>query len=258
MQAYQKFISGRHGAITLKPGSYKWIGYDRKENFVANKKRLKFYIDNPIEYNINNQLFRSKFNFNNLENKKVDIYLGCSHTFGTGHLWEHTWPYLVSQHSNNTIINLGVPGGGIETSYILLKKFITKFKVVNVFHYQPIYSRYHYYENGIHKTYRLTNESNRFNPFGDRLKKKYLIKDEIILHNHFRSVDACKGVCSSYNANYYHLYDWFNENTTNLKANYYLQDVKDLLNDIPARDLLHYPLNLVKKISNKFIEKLNE
>jgi hypothetical protein len=245
---FENFFNSNHIRKVPKPGPHLWIGLDSYENFQSNKKKLKYYIDNPIEYRINKDFYRNKFNFEDLENQAVDLYLGCSHTFGVGHHWKHTWPFLVSQHTNNTVVNLGVPGSGIDISYINLKKYIDRFNVKNVFHFQPIYPRYYVY-NGIHNTVSVTNKSTPY--FNDNYKKESLVKNETIVFNHFRCVDAITGICLSKNVNYFHLYDWFNEDT--LTVNY-----ENYLTDIPARDLSHYPLSLVQMISKKFIEKVDE
>jgi len=245
---FENFFNSNHIRKVPKPGPHLWFGLDSYENFQSNKKKLKYYLDNPIEYSINKDFYRNKFNFEDLENQAVDLYLGCSHTFGVGHHWKHTWPFLVSQHTNNTVVNLGVPGSGIDISYINLKKYIDRFNVKNVFHFQPIYPRYYVY-NGIHNTVSVANMSSPY--FNDIYKKESLVKNETIVFNHFRCVDAITGICLSKNVNYFHLYDWFNED--NLTINY-----QNYLTDIPARDLSHYPLSLVQMISKKFIEKVDE
>ena len=251
---FENFFNSNHIRKVPKPGPHLWMGLDSYKNFQSNKKKLKYYLDNPIEYRINKDFYRydnslrNKFNFEDLENQAVDLYLGCSHTFGVGHHWKHTWPFLVSQHTNNTVVNLGVPGSGIDISYINLKKYIDRFNVKNVFHFQPIYPRYYVY-NGIHNTVSVANMSSPY--FNDIYKKESLVKNETIVFNHFRCVDAITGICLSKNVNYFHLYDWFNEDDS-------IVNYENYSTDIPARDLRHYPLSLVHKISEKFIEKVEE
>tara|TARA_S200002703_G_scaffold158632_1_gene169538 strand:+ start:724 stop:1488 length:765 start_codon:yes stop_codon:yes gene_type:complete len=231
---------------TRKPGSYLWCGLDSSENFELNKNKLNYYLENPIEYHLNEDCFRSKVNFDDLKGKTVDLYIGCSHTFGTGHNWKNTWPYLVSKHTNNHIVNLGVPGGGVDISYINLKKYIDKFKVKNVFHYQPIYSRYYLFD-GFHQTHNIISSSTPY--FSDFYKKHSLVKDESIVYNHYRCIDACKGICSEKKVNYLHINDFQGKNDP-------ITVFDDYINDIPARDLRHLPVSVMKKISKLFIEKL--
>jgi hypothetical protein len=248
--SYTRFLNSKDSRKIFRSGTHLWLGLDSFENFQTNKSKLSYYLDFPIEYRINKSLFRSKNEFVDYKDKAVDLYIGCSHTFGIGHHWHHTWPYLVSQHTNNLIINLGVPGCGVDISYINLKKYINKFNVKNVFHFQPIYPRYYIYD-GEHKTISLLNKTKSTLFFSSKYKINSLSKDESIIYNHFRCVDAIKGVCLNNNVKYFHLYDWFNEDDS-------IVNYENYSTDIPARDLRHYPLSLVHKISEKFIEKVEE
>lgn len=259
--AYKEFLFRRHSSFNISAGKYKWWGLDSKKNFDKNIHKLGFYVDNPIEYSINRQLFRCEFDFDkNAEGMDVDIAVGCSHTFGTGHLLENTWPNIVSKYTGRKVINLGCPGHGVETSYINLKKYIEFFNVKNVFHYQPIYSRYYVYD-GVHNSFILTTETSNFNKtsWSEEYIKTWLISDELILHNHYKLVDACKGVCSFNNINYLHLNDIPSNgvfDTSKGIASGYWRVNSEIEGDIVARDLFHYTVAGMKEIANNFIDRL--
>ena len=125
---FNKYTVLIHSGGPAINGEVKWVGADFESTFEENIKKypeyLQYYVDNPITYKVNKQYFRSTFDFKPNKKKKVNLFLGCSHTFGIGLHWEHTWPYLLSQNLDEDIINLGVPGGCMEVSYINLKRFI--------------------------------------------------------------------------------------------------------------------------------------
>lgn len=139
-------------------------GFDTKASLDYHIKRYPRIFDyytkkeNAFDYSINEAGFRSNWEYNK-ENKKkkVNIYLGCSHTFGLGHDVDNMW---VGQCNRGTskyeniksirdlpaIMNLAQPGQGIENSYFALRTYISQFKVKNIFHFQNAYARYGYYE----------------------------------------------------------------------------------------------------------------
>jgi len=241
---YIEFLLKRHFSTVAKSGKYLWLASDSEKNFNLHKEQLSFYIDNPIEYNINKQFFRSEFDFDVNRNLEVDLYLGCSHTFGFGHLWKHSWPYLVSQHTNNTIINLGVNGAGTEMAYINLKKYIDRFDVKNVFHYQPIYPRFYYFKGGHYSIHadKPAKSWNSYGPYGEETVKYYFTKEEIILHNHTKHIDGCRGICSQRGINYYHIHD---------EPQYEKIGIK-----IPARDRKHRSNRYLKALARDFIKMM--
>lgn len=255
---YQEFLNKDHGFLFKAAGTYRWWRNDSRKHFHRNIEKLKYYIDYPITYKINKQLYRSEFDFDDIKGKDVDLALGCSHTLGVGHTLENTWPYRLSKKTNRTIINLGLSGSGAEMAYLNLKRFISFFNVKNVFHFQPIYSRYYFFDGNLHKTFLVTKSDLDSIPYKEDYVKKILVSDEFIYHNHFRSIDACKGVCNDYGANYYHI----NEGPEN-REYFWGRGVSDahfksevLENDIPARDLAHFSVNTLKAFADKFYEML--
>ena len=230
-----------------------WYGFDSKDNFEKNLKnnfdKLEYYLLNPINYNWNQDKFRADFEFTPNKKLDVDIYLGCSHTAGIGHLWKHTWPYHVSQFTNNKIVNLGIGGKGIEVSFINLSKYIDYFNVKNVFHYQPIYARYTYPYKGqignvLIQNVNLNTRNEDYIPWRKKYIKEELLNDDYIVYNHYKHIMCIAGLCKHHNIPYFHQYKTPDVNETN--------------DTIIARDLTHYNTTQLKQISNDFINKIKE
>lgn len=80
------------------------------DSFARSKlEEYNWLIDNSvasIDYKINNSGFRCE-NFNN---DAGIIFVGCSHTYGTGMPVEDIWPSLVADRFNMQSWNLGTPG----------------------------------------------------------------------------------------------------------------------------------------------------
>ena len=113
------------------------------ENF---PKVFQRYVDTPLSYSVNAEGFRSDFEYHKRKEKEVDIFLGCSHTFGIGHYEKEVWTSIVSNYTGNTQINLGKPSTGIGTHYYSLLQYIDYYKVRNVFMFAPIVPRYSYFD----------------------------------------------------------------------------------------------------------------
>ncbi|MDC6464796.1 hypothetical protein PQZ39_00030 [bacterium] len=141
-----------HANSTLE---WEFLGIDTEENFNNRLKKenhpdLIYYQKNPIEYRLNNYGFRSDDDF--FEGDEGNIFLGCSHTFGTGHYIENVWSYLVNKAVGGKFLNLGVAGSSIATGFRMLNYWLDKFEVKNIFIYYPHKYRYEFY-NGVHFTY---------------------------------------------------------------------------------------------------------
>lgn len=228
-----------------------WYGVDSAANFQKNLEfnfaKLKYYLQNPVLYNWNKDKFRADFEF--IPNKKleVDIYLGCSHTTGIGHLWENTWPYQVSKFTGNKIVNLGVGGKGIEVSFINLSKYIKYFKVRNVFHFQPIYGRYCYPYKGeignvLIQNVNLKTRDEDYIPWRKKYIKEELLNEEYIVYNHYRNIMSIEGLCKNHGIPYFHSF-----NTPNINISE---------ETIYARDLIHFNSTQLKEIANNFINRI--
>ena len=250
-------------------GKYlEWLGNDYESTFKENYKKypeyLEYYIKYPIKYYINKQYFRSKFDFEPDKSKKVNIFLGCSHTFGIGLHWEHTWPVLLSEKIGGEFINLGIPGGSIEASYITLKRFIDMYDVQNVFHLQPVYARFLAFDKGKLSSFIAIQENifRMLRVFFTEYYVKNLFHDpDYMVYSHIKYMENIKYICQKRNIPYFynHIVPYFTPpGHPSLKKLLIGQRKMDWKNNILARDLSHPPLSSTKKIADKFFKFVTE
>lgn len=111
--------------------SYQWINGDTEEQYIKSTKMgvVHTYKADDVYYNMNKHGFRCD-NFNTMKfGIKSVIYLGCSHTFGTGLPEEDCWTYKVHKRieevDNTTYnyINFGSVGCGIDYYMHLMPYF---------------------------------------------------------------------------------------------------------------------------------------
>lgn len=145
----------RFGSRTLL-----WFPMDTQELFEENclkyenendeyiKKSLEYYKSNPITYVTNNEVFRdSDLNY---KPNEVDVFIGCSYTFGIGVSSEHLWVNKVSSYFDFPTINAGVPGSGPITQFRVLALLSRRFKIRRVYHYTDFYqSRFEWYKSDL-------------------------------------------------------------------------------------------------------------
>ena len=91
-----------------------WVGMDTLKRFEKNKTKhpdnfsIKHYTEHPIVYSVNNDFYRTPDDFNS--NELGNMYLGCSHTFGTGLYLEDIWAYKLNSIIGGKFWNLGIFG----------------------------------------------------------------------------------------------------------------------------------------------------
>lgn len=130
----------------------KWIETDSREAFIKNTKlypdnpSIKYYLENPITYNLNDYGFRTPDNFDSKHSG--NIFLGCSHTFGTGHYLENTWSYKLNREIGGKFWNLSAGGSSYMYAFRIFMHYIDKLKADNVFFFGPHKTRYEYYDKG--------------------------------------------------------------------------------------------------------------
>lgn len=124
-------------ARTIRYYSGYWEGTDTPQLWEINSKRYEdtptvlYYLENPISYDRNSHNFRTPDEFNTEE--PGNIFLGCSHTFGTGHHLENVWSYKLSKDIGGKFFNLAQGGHGAFTCYRLFRHWVDKLNVENVF-----------------------------------------------------------------------------------------------------------------------------
>ena len=139
---------------TYEPNrTHYWIPSDSKERFILSlqenpkNKNLHYYIENPIEYKLNNFGFRTPDDFNSID--EGNVFIGCSHTMGIGLHLENVWSYKLNQILGGKFWNLAIGGTGVQTHFRILFAFCKKLKIKNIFHYAPKYPRYEFFINNV-------------------------------------------------------------------------------------------------------------
>ena len=214
---------------------FPFIPSDSEEVFKMNLDKfpdsphLLTYKKYPIEYSVNNYGFRTPDYFFNGDTGTV--YLGCSHTFGTGHHLHDIWSTkLHNKFGEGKFFNLSCGSIGLTSQYSFLKYFSEKLNIKNVFHYYPdeCFYRYEFLDGGGNTDiFNVNNTDTAASPFF----KKYLTHPpHNSLHN-LSYLDAIKNVCKEIGCDYYLYTKTYMSEDKIVDA--YSEDKR------PARDLMH-------------------
>ena len=258
-----------HDSSSVKERLWKWSGSDQKVRFENNLKDpvlelyLKPYIDNPIEYRLNKQMLRCSIEIEQFKNKPVDLFLGCSHMFGTGHHEENTIPFLVSKHTNNLALNLALGGAGIELSYLRLLKFVRTLNVQNVFHYQPAYPRYAYYKDNRMLTWIMGQDEKEMRErYGEEYVYDNYMQSGREKYEYMKFLKLIMFETNLLNIPYYHLSSAEGNQNKNSYAGAHRGNMSVakafIKNDMAARDLLHKSVNQLKNIADCFVKDFKQ
>ena len=213
-----------------------------------NNKTLLYYLDNPIEYRVNDVGFRTDSSFNT--DKAGNVFLGCSHTLGIGNHLEDVWSYKLNKVIGGEFFNLGAPGHGILTSLRLLRYWSTKLNIKNIFHYQPIYHRYEFYKpNKVIHMFGVTDLEN----IKDRDLREVLSSDENILELYKNSILAISAIAQSLGINYYYYTPWEATRTDFENSKHTM-----MIPPFRARDLGHHSILENEIIKDNFISSINK
>ena len=214
-----------------------WCGTDTAERWQQNQSNPQFayYVDNPVHYQINPEYFRSEHSYTELisDQTPVNIFLGCSHTFGVGHLEHNVWHHTITANTGVTPVNLALPGAGVEFSQMILMRYIDQLNVSAVYHFQPIYSRW------------LFRSRDRFVTIRpDRITDSFVQNNLSDPHytelSHYRNVKAIQQMCSERQIDYWHTDGDSMETDLNISMT---GSVHWSESDIPARDGVHFPVS---------------
>ena len=132
-----------------------WNGTDNEPQWeetlkeYPNDASVKYYLENPIHYKKNTNFFRSPDNYDTQE--RGNMFLGCSHTFGTGHHLENVWSYKLSKYLGGKFFNLANGGAGFMYQYRVFKHWIDKLNVDNVFMFQQESPRWDLYGKNLNR-----------------------------------------------------------------------------------------------------------
>jgi hypothetical protein len=240
--------------LTKPSNTYGWIPMDTKELFDENLKKypgnnsLKYYLENPIEYKLNNYGFRTPDDFNSED--RGNLFLGCSHTFGIGHHLENTWAYKVNQHVGGKFWNVGIGGSGVMTHYRILSQLYKKLKIKNIFHYAPTYCRYEFIIDNNPESFSVMDMDDLGNVIIDGshlnlgdLTERSLINEDQLQMTYNTHINAIRWLSHQIGC------DYFLVNIVN-----FYDDMKTLR----ARDLTHYSVGIEDELSKFFIAMYNE
>ena len=171
-------------------------------------------------------------NLHKYESSKV-VALGCSNTFGIGHLYKNTWPYKLGEFLNTPVNNLGIPGGSIMGLYRVFKGYLDSgLKAEKVFIWAPPHTRSEYFYEEDGKTFiKILTPNTPPNKTEDldldsflKLKTRFEITNEsYIEYSYELNVNAIDSLCLRNNIDLYFLEDpryKFNRGKYNYK-NYY-------------------------------------
>jgi len=197
----------------------------KKNNKIPNNS-IKYYNENPIEYKLNNEKFRTPDDFNSKD--EGNIYLGCSHTFGIGHHLENTWAHKLNQTVGGKFWNLGIAGTGVISHYRILKGYYKELKIKNIFHYAPKYPRFEFIIN--HKPFGFNMGVDNVEYLVGNLFNNSFSNDDQIDFTYTSYIDAIKSLANEIGVNYYLLSEYKLDDTINI----------DDVIKLEARDLEHY------------------
>lgn len=191
-------------------------------------------------------------------NKPVDIYLGCSDTFGTAQFEKYIWPHLVASKLETQYLNLGIPGGSIQTCYQALKVISNHVIVNRIFLLIPSPYRAQLYYRApdavrtmqvgpnFHTVY---TESKEMRDFAELVFEKVYSVEETTMVEFDRNLDAMKGIAAKHKADFYYT----------LNPCLTLENLDINLENNPkdrARDLRHFGKKYQKQIADYFIHKV--
>jgi hypothetical protein len=228
-----------------KNNIHPFIQTDTKERWLQNVKfksnndSLRYYIDNPIEYKLNNAGFRTPDNFNN--NEYGNVFLGCSHTYGTGLHLKDLWSYKLNNVIGGKFWNLGLPSTGVASHFRLLLGYCKELKIKNIFHFAPMYPRYEFIENGAPTGYIVNFAIENWKETFGNLMQNSLITDEQCEMNWLSYTYAIKGLANEIGANYYLI-----EGDTGMH--------NEGDNSLQARDLMHHTTKVHHTIYQDFLK----
>jgi len=224
--------------------SHNFIPTDDENRFNVHLKTqndnvsLRYYLQNPIKYNLNNGGFRTPDDFTSLE--WGNIFLGCSHTFGIGHHLENTWCYKLNNIIGGKFWNMGIPATGVASHFRILFAYYKELKIKNIFHYAPQYPRYEFIERGTPTNYIIADYKEDWKKNFGELMVNSLLTDEQCKMNWLSYTYAIRGLASEIGCNYYLI-----DGSTGWHG-------KD--DSLQARDLLHHTTLYHHSVYQQFLK----
>ena len=273
-----------------------WDDYDCEPLFDYNYEKFpeffQTYKDNPIEYVLTPATkddvcsYRTAIPFDKNKKLKVDLFLGCSHTYGVGHHEKNIWVAKVTEKTGNTPVNLGSPGRGTSKSYANLVNYADLWDVQNIFHFQPYYPRYDsmmldytMHHNELHEIWTdhqidIHGESGIRSAASYGARESYtrdyiettMATEKYMKYYHNKHIYACAGYAASKGIRYYHRHSEPNHLSTHSLITYkntgkqYAQAIdsiheQDFIKTLTlARDGRHLTVEAQQEIGKEFVK----
>ena len=83
------------------------------------------------EYQINHLGYRNSFEFDDIKFDKVNLFFGCSHTFGVGLEQDDIYFNHIPKEEGITNVNMGIPGAGMQEVSYCIAGSLNKFYNIN-------------------------------------------------------------------------------------------------------------------------------
>jgi hypothetical protein len=233
-----------HNNLRFANQTIYWNGTDTYERWQQNmqnsfnRQRLieyKWTTETAISYQYNSHGFRCK----EFDQEPCYLAIGCSHTEGTGLPIEQTWPFLLAQATNKSILNLGVGGSGFDTCVRILDHYIDKLNIQGVFLLQPAHGRVELFNQFDFPNTFLANETI---PSNQPIYAQWALQEKNIEYNVKKNTYSFKYLCNTKNIPCL-IIDADTDSTR------YILEGPD-----NARDLLHRGLVAQQRISDLFLE----
>jgi len=239
-----------------------WMSSDSEDNFKRNytnysnstntleRDSVRYYKENPILYTLNKEGFRDSPL--HTKPKEVDVYLGCSYTFGEGLHLNHTWASKVKKYLQFPSINAGIPGSGCITHFRVLTMLSKQFNIRNVFYFNATtQARLEWYFDSLEQedsSYQsLLVGSEKINSF----HLQHIFNDRNHSYINLTFKYAMEGFCKANNINLYRVYEDLNLLPFKEYVDYDIYKDEFIFNsslNFLARDISHMPVK-----SNHFV-----
>jgi len=136
-----------------------------------------------IAYKLSNEGFRT-YNFADVNNQKINVALGCSHTMGIGISHEMTWPYHIESQTGIKTLNLGLGEGSPDTVARILTNVCGLFDIDTVYILWPSANRFEIYQkNSVRSIIPTAAELLHVWYIDDCNSYQRLCKNKLIVHN---------------------------------------------------------------------------
>jgi len=124
--------------LTHEPYGY-FAGSDNPKSFKRLLKKMPddwHYRNKEIYYAVNSRGYRT-YEFDKVNWKEAIVLFGCSMVAGVGVADDETISYYLEQLSGRPVVNLGVPGSGLDfnlyNNFLLKRNYPTPYAVVNIY-----------------------------------------------------------------------------------------------------------------------------